>query len=37
MAGPFGDLGGVDAAVQPGGQTGVAEVIGSAGKGRGLL
>lgn len=37
MAGPFGDLGGIDAAVESSGQAGVPEIIRPPGQGRGLL
>lgn len=37
VPGPFGDLGWEDAAVQPCGQSGVPEVVGPLGEGRGLL
>ncbi len=37
VLGPFGDLGWVDAAVQPCGQAGMPEVVWSPGEGRGLL
>jgi len=37
VPGPLGHLGGIDAAVQPGGQAGMAEVAWPPGEGRGLL
>jgi hypothetical protein len=37
VPGPFGDLGRVDAAVEPRGQTRVPQVVGPPGQGRGLL
>lgn len=33
VAGPLGNLGGIDAGVQPGGQAGVAQVVGPPGEG----
>jgi hypothetical protein len=35
VPGPFGDLGRVDAAVEPRGQAGMPQVVGSPGRGRG--